>query len=750
VSNDPTGGDTDPGKESDGPVTSDPAGPDDQRRRRLIVYGGIAALGATGVAGAWFGARNDDPPTAPTDTPTATATNSPTPTETDADTETPDPAVPAVVRRHAPDLYFGRLEKWFPTDPREYLPGDAADADDPVPLEGEPALEGYSADMRASGRPPHPTVFYNCIEVSADVEVVQYWMYSAFDQFTVNFHWHDWELLQVFVDSDTGDPMVVSASAHSRKVPNNEVRAPDVPGGRRIGILSEVGSHSSATDVNDSVPSFERRPTGVSTADVTNGLLGTAAGTRVPFAYGLPRDEGARLPFVMPELDGHRLDRHPDLDLRRSDFVDESVTVTDWKGLPTPPDSIPFRKPGLVMTHPESPTTGDVTYALDPLEDVRAEISAFVGPQLSFQFRIPGYVEDQVAGHITDVGIPWEQPRFDDPLADVTDPGHRAALEGQRPASLSARVTGTVRRLRTGGDGTVDRLTDPAANALSDRIPVSFSPPPTELAVQLSSPDPVASATNGGRFGFLHVEPGDHRLVVNGPGYAPVAERFAHDGGLVRAGAGGDLGVVAATDAVRVRADGRDSTGIRRVIVVEDYAGTVYDGRPPQTDRVAVPVHRDGSYTVTVVDRTGRRGQYRFTPDDLDENGEYPPVERTETGKLSLLRALRDSLQDLRDLAGALRETDDAQTPERDAVRRRLFRAIESVEAAIADAEEGVADAANEHVTATIGHLEDAEDAVLAASSDTYGDAAVTVLVRRIRTAIGRAETARTTELAGR
>jgi hypothetical protein len=323
------------------------------------------------------------------------------------------------------------------------------------------------------------------------------------------------------------------------------------------------------------VPSFERLADGVARSYVTNDLLEAASGTRLPFAYGLPRNEGARLPFVMPELDSHRLDRYPELDVDRSDFVDQSVTVTDWHGIPTPPDSPPRRASGRVFTHASSPTDGGVEYSLVPIGDVADVITGFEGRQLSFQFRIPDYAEDQVAGHITDVGIPWEQDRFDDPLSDVTDPAHRAALDGRRPGGLTDRVTGRVRRLRSGGDGTVDRLSDTAADALSDSIPVSFGRPPTELAVRPPSPDPVATVTNGGTFGLLHVESDEHELVVDGPGYAPVAERVVHDDGLVRAGADGKLGVVAAEDAVRIRADGRDSTGIRRVRVVEDYAGSV-------------------------------------------------------------------------------------------------------------------------------------------------------------------------------
>ena len=742
---DRAGGDNGAGSPNAEESGRDGVGPDDGSRRRLLILGGLAALGATGAAGAWYGTRDGGDESAASDTPSASATA--TDTDAETDTETLEADVPEVVRRHAPELHFGRLEKWFPTDPREYLPD--GEPDGPIPLAGFDALQGYSDDVRTGGRPPHPTVFYRCVSVSSDVEALQYWLYSAFDQFTVNFHWHDWELLQVFVDSETGDPLVLSASAHSRKVPNNEVLDPNVPDDRRIGILSEVGSHSSATDVNETVRSFERLAGGVTRSDVTNDFLEAVRGTRLPFAYGLPRDEGARLPFVLPELDGHPLHRHPDLDLERGDFVDPAVTVSDWQGLPTPPDSIPFRAAGTVLTHPSSPTDGDVEYELAELSDVEDVISKFQGPQLSFQFRIPDYAEDQVAEHITDVDIPWEQDRFDDPLSDVTDPDHRAELDGRRPEGLTDRVAGRVRWLRSGGDGTVDRLTDAAADALSDRIPVSFGAPPAELAVRLASPDPVVTVTNDGAFGLLRVEPGDHDLVVNGPGYAPVAERFGHDGGLVRVGADGTLGVVASEDAVRIRADGRDSTGIRRVTVVEDYAGHVYDGRPPRPDRVAVPVHRDGSYTLTIVDRNGRRGSYRFTPDDIvTDEGVYEPIDRTETGKLSLLRSLRAYLVDVRSLATDLREADDGDTTERGPVARRVTRAIEAVDAAIADALERQTAAANEHVTEAIGHLAEAVDVLLDPETGGYSDAAITVLVRRLRTAIGRAETARSTGLA--
>ncbi|WP_254841305.1 hypothetical protein [Natronomonas marina] len=739
MSNDKRGdGGDETGAESRGTETADTEGPDDDRRRRVLVYGGLAALGATGVAGAWFGTRGDPP--AGDATPTPTGTDGPTPTGTDEDapTETPDETAPELVRRYAPDLYFGRLEKWYPTDPREYVPN----AEEPVPLEGIAALEGYSEDARASDGPPFPTVFYRVTEAAEGVDAVQYWMYSAFDQFTVNFHWHDWELLQVFVDAEAGDPLLLSASAHSRKVPNNEVLDPSAGTARRPGVLSEVGSHSSATDVNDAVPSFERVADGALRSDVTNDFLEAASSLRVPFAYGLPRDEGARLPFVVPELGGHRLDEHPDLDLERSDFVDEAVTVTDWNGIPTPPEDLPLREPGLVLTAPNSPTAGDDTYALEPIEAVREEISSFDGPQLSFEFGIPGYVEDQVAGHITTVGIPWEQPRYEDPLSDVTDPAHRAEIDGSRPAGLTNRVVGRVRQLRSGADGTLDRVVAASREAIEDVATVSFVGPPTELATQLASQEPVATVTNAGLFGFLRVDPGDHRLVVDGPGYAPFAERFTHDGGLVTAGAAGRVGVVANADAARIRGDGRATTGIERVRVVEDYAGPLYDGRPVEPDRFAVAVHRAGRYTVDVVDSDGRRGSYRVGPDDFAEGGDAT-VERVETGKASLTRSLRDLLVDLRNLASRLQERDGADS----GVVGRLAEAISELDAAIEAAAVGEAAAADERLGNVVRLLEGAVDA-LRAGRNGYSDESATLLVRRLRRAIGRAERARATEVA--
>ncbi|WP_058366498.1 hypothetical protein [Haloparvum sedimenti] len=724
--------------ESDEPDADRP----DERRRRLLAYAGLAALGGVGVAGAWTASRGNEPPDAAT-TPDGTATPETGP-ETDAD---PNADVPERVRRYAPDLYFGALEKWFPTDPRPYV----VETNGRREVDGFAALDGYSAAFAESGSPPAPVAFYNVVEAAPGVDAIQYWFYSAFDQFTVNFHWHDWELLQVFLDRETGAPLLVSASAHARGTPNNEFLDPDVSDGRRLGVLSEVGSHSSASEVNHVVPSFERLPTDDWVSDVTNDAIEVTEGIGAPFAYGLPRGEGARLPFVMPELDGHRLDEHPDLDVERSDFVDERVTVGDWRGLPRPPAEILLRGPGLVLAPPDSPTDADATYALEPLDAVREEVDGFVGPQLSFEFAVPGFVEDRLASHITSVGIPWEQERYADPLADVTDPAHRRRIDGAEPAGLRNRVVGRVRQLRAGAEGALDGTLGSGSDALGDAATVSLFALPVEAAVRLASEDPEAAVTRGGVFGSLHVEPGDHLLTVNAPGIAPLAQGFVHEGGTVRAGADGDLTVVANEDAGWIRGDGRDASGIETVRVVEDYAGVVYEGRPTEPDRFAVAVHREGRYTVEVVDADGRPGAYRVTPGTFGD-GTEAVRERVETGKGPLAATLREEVAAVRDLARELAAGDDSgdgedddadrETTRENTVLNRLSRAAEEATAAADAAAEGDAATADERLATVRGLLEEAREALWSDQQEIYDTDEIMALEPRLLTVLERVETA--------
>lgn len=704
--------------------------PPDDRRRRLLGYAALAMLAGSGVTGAWYVTRPDgrsEP----------MLTDTPAGTDDSGGEDGTDGEVPALVSRYAPDLYFGAAEKWYPTDPRQYVEGSVVD--------GFKALDEYSAAFAATGTSPAPTVFYNVAEAADGIDAIQYWFYSVFDQFTVNFHWHDWELLQVFVDRETGSPLLLSASAHSRKVPNNEFLEPGVSGDHRPGILAEVGSHSSASDVNDVVASFERVVGDDWTSDVTNDFLDVTQDVTAPFAYGLPRGEGARLPFVMPELDGTWLDQHPSLSVDREAFIDERLTVGSWHGLTQPPADLPLRKPGLVLAHPDSSTDADVTYALEPIEEVQNVVEDFAGEQLSFEFAIPGFLEDQFAGYITSVGIPWEQDRFTDPLDDVTDPAHRQRIDGTTPSGLVNRVVGRVRHLRNEADGALGRVTDEAREALGNAVSVSIYSLPVEVVVRLASDDPVATVTRSGVFGYLHVEPGEHLLVVNGPGIAPLAESFVHEGGLLRAGSGGDLTVVSTEDAAWIRGDGRDTTGIDRVRVVEDYAGVVYDGRPVEEDRFAVAVHRDGRYTVEIVDSNGRPGAYRVGPEAFGDDRETVR-EAVETGKAALARTLFDELGELRDLTRMLAERDDANRE----VIQMVITAREEAEAAISAAEDGEVRPANDRLSRARSFLEEAVEILRSDRQGGYSDASVAAIVPRVQAAIERVETAIETSVSTR
>jgi hypothetical protein len=625
-------------------------------RRALL---GGAALAGVGVAGgaALLGGDGDGEGDAEGSTTDATASPNGTPETT--------PVAGDEGRRlaeaFAPTFYFGRRERWFPTDPRPYT----SEVDGETVVRGFDALDGYAAAKAASDTPaPDPTVFYHVLRYTDRLAVVQYWVYSAFDQFSVNFHWHDWELLQAFVDRDTEEPVLYAASAHSRTVPNNEFLDPP----RTPAVISEVGSHSSALGVNDRPDTFQRVSIDGLSADVTNGVLSTLADeAAIPFAYGLPRDEGIRLPYVVPELDGAPVTDHPELpNVSAADLVPQELTVRSFTDLARPPTGLPLREPGPVFGPDyveEADAAVDETYALVPTAELE-DIAAFTGPQLSFEFLVPQFAEDAISSHITATSTPWDQPRYDDPLADVTDDDHRAAIAERFDLARGDRgetVVGQVQAVAP-ADGVDDG--------------VALSAPPVELVARLAS-DPVAVPTFGGTVAFVDVDPGEHTLTVNGPGYAPYAQRIqvgdAGDGASTttetatatatsgdptpdasergatpaRLGSDGRIGLVPNEDAVKLAVDAADRGGARRVRVDDDRAGRVYDARPAESDgRAGVYVHRAGGYTVEVTDERGETSVERVNP---GPNQEAAEIAKARTGVAGVTRFLVDYLTETRE-----------------------------------------------------------------------------------------------------
>jgi hypothetical protein len=592
-------------------------------RRRLL--GGLAAAGTAGLAGCGATEPADDGDTTPV----------------------PDDEALALAERFAPTLYFDTHERWFPTDPRPY----ESETDGETVVDGFDALEGYTAATGDAETPPDPAVFYNVVEYAdSSLSVVQYWFYSAFDQFATNFHWHDWEVLHVFVDTDSGEPQLFVASSHSRRVPNNEFLDPDPEVVPRV--LAELGSHSSALSLNASEDKFDRLPASDGLADITNSALeGIEDLADLPVAYGLPRDEGTRLPYVVPELDDAPLYEHPDLpSVEESDLVGEAVTVRSFDALSSPPTDLPPRETAVRFRHTgRDGASDDVTYELTPTSEVE-HITEFTGPQLSFEFAVPQFAEDAVAGHITTTSPPWTQERYENPAADITDPGHRQALADRYDAIGDPSPVNTV-------------LASIRDTVTSDDAPdgegLTTEEPTVESTVLLES-DPEAVPTFRGVAVLRDVPEGDHRLTVNRAGTAPHSEQVSVDAaGATATGVDGQIPVVAREDAVKLEVDPSDADSeLTDLAVDDDFAGRLYDA--PLSGPDAVYLHRGGAFTTEVRDSDDEVGAVRVKPTDESS----VRVENPGTGKGVLATYLADVAEETRGqvAAAAGQEGEDEET----------------------------------------------------------------------------------------
>ncbi|WP_233561670.1 hypothetical protein [Halorubrum sp. Atlit-28R] len=579
--------------------------------------------------------------------------------------------------RFAPTLYFDAAEPWFPTDPRPY----AVEEDGETVVDGFEAFNGYHERYDETGEPPAPTVFYNGMRYEdSPLAVVQFWFYSAFDQFTANFHWHDWEVLHVFVDLDTGDPQLYVASSHSRSVPNNEFLDPDPNVVPRI--LPELGSHSSTLSVNEIPDRFRRVGEEGLLADITNTTIDTVEDLLgVPIAYGLPRDEGARLPFVVPEYEGEPIYDHPDLPaVSEGSLVDGALTVRSLDALRSPPTDLPLRETGIAFRHGGRPADGEdaapaeeaaesvVEY--DLVESAELEgISAFTGPQLSFEFAVPQAVEDAVASHITTTGVPWDQPRYENPALDITAGNHRSEMAARYDAIADDPSFGDDAAEAL--DSVVARVTRATE---SDEAPDGEGLTTTGSSVEsfvLIESDPEAVPTFAGGVAVANGVPeGDHRVTVNGAGRAPHSETLtvSPDEAVTTAGVDGEIPLVAREDARKVELSDADSdVDLTRTAIEDDFAGRIYDSAIDGSD--AAYVHAGGAYTTEVRDADDEVGAYRVNPDpsasgsdgDGGEGGPEPiRIERPETGAAPLAGYVADVAEETRAaVAAAAAESGD-------------------------------------------------------------------------------------------
>ncbi len=566
-------------------------------------------------------------------------------------TELSDEAARELAEQFAPTLYFDANEKWFPTDPRSY----ESQQDGETVVDGFDAFDGYTAAATDQGAPPEPTLFYHAVEYDeSPLSVVQFWYYSAFDQFTTNFHWHDWEVLHVFVDTDSGEPQLYVASSHSGRVPNNEFLDPDPD--RQPRILSELGSHSSALSVNDIADRFQRFSADDVFADITNSAIETLEDVaNIPIAYGLPRDEGSRLPYLVPELDGAPIydhDRLPSVD--RDDLITDELTVSSFSDLTSPPGDLPARSTGLVFGHSgresDDDTEVDTEYDLVPTSEVE-HITAFTGPQLSFEFSVPEFAEDAIAGHITTTGVPWNQPRYEEPAADITDANHRGTLAERyeaigEPASVNSVVANISEAVTNDDAPDGEGLT---TGTLS-----------TEALALLES-DPEAVPTFNGLAVMQGVPEGDHRLTINAAGAEPHSETLAvgDDAEPTTAGVDGD-----------------------------DFAGRIYDA--PLSGQDAVYVHRGGAYTTEVRDSDDEIGAERVNPTD----NEGVRIENPSTGKSSLAEYLADVADETSAAVAAVEGDGDSDDDDDDTGGNGASGGAENAVQGLSQALQAVAEAA--------------------------------------------------------
>ncbi|MFB6252421.1 MAG: hypothetical protein ABEI27_12190 [Halobellus sp.] len=644
---------------------------DDSRLSRRALLAALGSVGTASVAGCSFTQRERDGET----------------------TAAGESLARELAERFAPTLYFDAAESWFPTDPRPY----ASEQDGETVVDGFDALDGYHERYDPATKPPNPTVFYNAVEYeNSPLAVVQFWLYSAFDQFTTNFHWHDWEALHVFVDTDTGEPQLFVASSHSRKVPNNEFLDPDPETVPRL--LAELGSHSSALSINDQFDAFQRLPSPDLLADITNSAITSFQDiSELPLAYGLPRDERARLPYLVPAYEGAPIYEHERLpNVDRESLLPPSLTIRSFDSLSSPPGDLPARATGIIFRHGgqadgNTGSEGDETasehaYDLVPTSEIE-NIVDFTGPQLSYEFAVPEYAEDGVASHITTTGAPWGQPRYENPAADITDPNHRSALADRYDAIGGAAPINTVVSRVTEAVTTDDAPEDEGLTTQETNVE----------AVALIESDPEAIPTFRGVVVARDVATGEHRLTVNGAGRAPHSERIAvgegatstpttadeTDGETTTArdatvspespamttqstaagtdttagetspadetarqtpgeritvgGVDGEIPLVARENArkLEVNADGTDAE-LTDLAVADDFAGRLYES--PLAGSDAVYVHRGGAYTTEVRDADGAIGAFRVNPGPDDDS--RLRIERPDTGKTSLAEFL--------------------------------------------------------------------------------------------------------------
>jgi hypothetical protein len=345
---------------------------------------------------------------------------------------------------------------------------------------------------------------------------------------------------------------------------------------------------------------------------------------------------------------------------------------------------------------------------------------------------VPEFAEDAVSGHITTTGAPWNQPRYENPAADISEPNHRAALAERYDA------IGAPAEIRT----IVASLSEAVSNDDAPDNEGLTTEDTTVESVALLESDPEAVPTFSGLAVVQDVPAGEHRFTVNGAGVAPHSETVSvpetsEAEGPTRAGVDGEVPLVARENATRLEVDpaGADSD-LTDLAVEDDFAGRLYDA--PLAEPDAVYVHGGGAYTTEVRDRDDEIGAFRVNPDP--EADTAATIDEPRTGKASLASFLADIAEETRQ--SVLDEMDDDGDSDDDdgtsgssggsgnaiqGLERALAAVVEAAERATERAEAGDRGNADKQLQAVADRLqrvatriEDASDAL----SDPLSNAA--------------------------
>ncbi|PHQ44355.1 hypothetical protein DJ68_18960, partial [Halorubrum sp. C3] len=311
-------------------------------------------------------------------------------------------------------------------------------------------------------------------------------------------------------------------------------------------------------------------------------------------------------------------------------------------------------------------------------------------------------------------------------------------------------------------DGVVARVTRATE---TDEAPDGEGLTTTDAGVEsfvLIESDPEAVPTFAGGVAVANGVPeGDHRFTVNGAGRTPHSETLtvSADEPVTRAGADGEIPLVAREDARKVELDDAESDAdLTRTAVEDDFAGRIYDSAIDGSD--AVYVHAGGAYTTEVRDADDEVGAYRVNPDppgagsdDGDDSGETEDpirIERPETGAAPLAGYVADVAEETRAaVAAAAAESDDGDgsgpSNAVNGLERALAAAVDQAERAEERAREGDREGTDRQLENVVDRIARIEER-LAAAREGLPPGLANATGKRIEQATKRVEQAQNSE----